>query len=188
MNIVMVAIDAPRDYAEEDRRRACEQAMDAAGLSCFATPSRSRFADIRSRALDHLERGGTEARLPHANQLWMLVGFELFRHLEQEFDCIEVFPNAIVRTLDKTVPHKSTSEGLARQIEILAKGSGISPIDVASACYGNLHDRVDALLGAWVASTDVTSRVAFGDGACDTIWTVRSGTVPSVSPKGSVYI
>lgn len=173
VNIATVAIDAPRDYADENQRRACERSMDAAGLSCFATPSRLRFAEIRARAVDHLQRGGAEARLPQANQLRMLVGFELFAHLEKEFDCIEVFPNAIIKTLDKTVGHKTTPDGLARQMQLLTQGSGILPTDIPSACYGSRHDQVDALLGAWVAATDKSLRVGFGDGERDTIWTIR---------------
>ena len=36
--IVAIAIDAPSSYSAVGRRK-CEQAMDALGISCFATPS-----------------------------------------------------------------------------------------------------------------------------------------------------
>jgi hypothetical protein len=144
--------------------------MDAAGLSCFATPSRSQFEEIRRKAARHLALGGLESRLPHANQLWMLVGFSLFRTLEKRYECLEVFPNAIVKALDPSVRHKSTTEGIARQLQLLSGGAGIAPSDVDKAAFGSRHDRLDAVLSAWVASHDRSELVAHGDGQADTIW------------------
>jgi hypothetical protein len=97
VSISRVAIDAPRDYAPEGQRRLAERAMDRAGISCFSTPSLTQFELIREKAKAHLSAGGAESRLPHANQLWMLVGFKIFRVLESHFDCIEVFPQAAFR-------------------------------------------------------------------------------------------
>lgn len=172
VKIERIAIDAPRDYAPEGGRRAAELAMDASNISCFATPSRSAFERHRQRALAHLNSGGAESRLPNANQWWMLVGFALFRRLECEFDCIEVFPNAIVRALDSQVPHKSTAEGYAQQIELLRAVTGIQASDVARAAHGTRHDRLDAVLSAWIASLPPSDRVPHGDGGADTIWSI----------------
>lgn len=58
VKIERIAIDAPRDYAPEGGRRAAELAMDAKGISCFATPSRSAFERHRQRTLAHLDSGG----------------------------------------------------------------------------------------------------------------------------------
>ena len=69
--------------------------MDNAGISCFTTPDAEQFERIREKALAHLRGGGAENRLPHANQLWMLVGFELFSALGQIWECRETYPQAI---------------------------------------------------------------------------------------------
>lgn len=77
LKIAAIAIDAPREY-KEGSRRACERAMDQLGISCFATPSRTEFEKIGEKAKKHLAAGLPVPRLPHANQLWMLAGFEVF--------------------------------------------------------------------------------------------------------------
>ena len=56
--------------------------MDQRGISCFATPSRAEFEKIRDKAKKHLAKGLPIPRLPHANQLWILAGFEIFTALE----------------------------------------------------------------------------------------------------------
>lgn len=174
VSIQRIAIDAPRDYAPDGGRRASELAMDTLRISCFATPSRRRFTDIRSAAHDHLAHGGTEATLPYANQLWMLVSFALFRRLETEFECLEVFPNAIVRTLDSAVGHKLTLAGFERQIALISTATGwpsdASRVRLDQVGYGSRHDKLDAFMGAWIASLPPDRRIAHGDGAHDTIW------------------
>ena len=173
VSISRIAIDAPREPAPEGRRRACELAMDSAGWSCFTTPSRNDWTAIRRRVDDHLAAGGSESTLPHANQLWMLVGFALFERLERDFECLEVFPSAIVRGFDPATPHKSTIDGFRRQLEILQQGVLVDEGTLATSSFGNRHDRLDALLSAWVAGTDSSHRVPFGDGQRDTIWALR---------------
>jgi hypothetical protein len=174
ITISRIAIDAPREPAPEGRRRACELAMDSAGWSCFATPSQTGWNAIRGRVEDHLAAGGTESTLPHANQLWMLVGFALFQRLEQNFECLEVFPSAIVRSFDSAIPHKSTADGYLRQVDILRRGVLVDDDTLAQSSFGGRHDRLDALLSAWVASKEPTQRVPLGDGHRDTIWVLPS--------------
>jgi hypothetical protein len=171
--ISRIGIDAPREPAPDGRRRACELAMDSAGWSCFATPSRTAWNAIRHRVDNHLAAGGTESTLPHANQLWMLVGFALFEQLERDFECLEVFPSAIVRSFDSLIPHKSTADGYLRQVEILRRGVLVDETALATCSFGSRHDRLDALLSAWVAGTELSDRVPFGDGQRDTIWVPR---------------
>lgn len=182
VSIKRVAIDAPRDYAPEGERRLAERAMDRAGISCIATPSRAQFDVIRKKAAAHLGDGGAENRLPHANQLWMLVGFELFLALESWFDCMEVYPQAAFRALDPAIAHKSRADGLARQVYLLSEASGLSIESIDRASEGPRHDRVDALLGAWIASLPPESLTAHGDGRRDTIWSI---TAPFPQPIGS---
>lgn len=173
VRIAEVAIDASREPAPEHSRRACERAIGRAGWSCFMTPSRSEWAEVRRKVTDHFAQGGCESRMPYANKLWMLVGFALFERLERVFPCIEVFPSAIVRGFDRGVPHKTTPNGFARQLAILRRGVSVDDRQFANSGHGSRHDRLDALLSAWVASTDASSRVGYGDGNRDTIWAVR---------------
>jgi hypothetical protein len=79
VSIRRIAIDAPSEpRADRLTRRLAETALDQRQISCFATPSAAEFEIIRRKVRDHLSEGGLESRLPHANQLWMLVGFALF--------------------------------------------------------------------------------------------------------------
>ena len=88
VSIRRIAIDAPSDPRPDClRRRLAETAMDKQHISCFATPSVSEFEVIRVKVRDYLTAGGWASRLPHANQLWMLVGFALFRRLRVEWEC-----------------------------------------------------------------------------------------------------
>jgi hypothetical protein len=82
VRIRRVAIDAPSDPRSPclSRRRA-ELALDRKGISCIGTPDEKQFASVVVRASEHLARGGSQAELPGANQLWMLIGFSLFRIL-----------------------------------------------------------------------------------------------------------
>lgn len=124
---IRIAIDAPRVPRGDERpRRAAEAAMDAAGISCFATPSASQFDAIRSKVALHLEAGGAEARLPHANQLWMLAGFALFRRLAEVAQCIEVYPQAIARSLGAGGIQQGRRRGRRR-----AAQRGVSPYRMA---------------------------------------------------------
>ena len=95
-----IAIDAPSAprLAGTDRR-AAELAMDRAGISCFSTPSADDFSEIFTKVRRHLGQGGAENRIPHANQIWMVVGFRLFSRLSELAPCVEVFPQATARVL-----------------------------------------------------------------------------------------
>lgn len=97
---VRIALDAPSmPTPHGETRRKAERALDAAGISCFATPSPEAFERIKSKVRVHLDAGGPVNRLPHANQLWMLVGFELYQAFSRVAPCLEVFPQATVKLL-----------------------------------------------------------------------------------------
>ena len=68
----------------------------------------------------HLSAGGTENRIPHANQLWMLVGFRLFKRLAEIAPCVEVFPQATARVLGSGKIHKTQPGGVDAQISVAA--------------------------------------------------------------------
>lgn len=178
-----IAIDAPSAPCPEAlSRRTCERAMDARGLGVFTTPRASAFREIQDRARRHLARGGPEARLPHAHQLFMAVGFALFRRLERRFECREVFPQAAVAALGAGGVHKTRPEGLARQRRAVAGVFDVSPAEltrwIETAGYGAGHDRLDALICAWIASLPRRRLDACGSGAGDVIWVPRIRPTP----------
>ncbi len=158
-------------------RRAAEKALDAQGISCFATPTEAEFRSKVATSRKFLADGGKPSRLPNANQLWMLVGFELFRTLGRRYECIETYPQAVVHGLKCAGAHKSTEHGLQSQIDEGAKLLSVSPTEMRAKLlamgFGSTHDRLDAFLSAWVASLDTKDRKAFGTPPEDVIWVPR---------------
>lgn len=190
IRLARIAIDAPSSpRAANTHRRAAEVAMDRAGISCFATPSAEDFDQIELKVHRHLAGGGAENRIPHANQLWMSVGFRLFRRLSHVAPCIEVFPQATARVLGSGDVHKAKSGGVLAQLTRAASHTGWPSDDLNGTPFeeigfGPAHDRLDAYLSAWVAALDRADRIAFGDPPDDVIWAPRladpefTGSVP----------
>ena len=175
VHIERVAIDAPSDPKQSGHsRRACEREMDRLKISCITTPDAEQFGAICTRADAHLRRGGAQSRIPAANQIWMLVGFALFRRLRQEWECLEVFPQAIARTLGASDVHKRKPAGQLAQLTAAAKFTGWPSPPTLSAlddiAYGARHDRLDAYLAAWIASLPESRREAAGVPPNDVIW------------------
>ena len=184
IEIVRVGIDAPSvPCPEGQRRREAERALDEAGISCFGTPSVSQLEVIRAKVRAHLELGGAENRLPHANQLWMIVGFALFEHFSKLAPCIEVFPQATARVLGAGRVHKFKAGGVEAQLRAVARHTGWpddgeGSVALSSIAWAPRHDCLDAYLSAWVAALDEERRVPFGKPPDDVIW------VPSVESRG----
>lgn len=177
-----IAIDSPSSpKAAGAQRREAEKALDARGISYITTPDERQFESIRSKATAHLAGGGLESKLPHANQLWMLVGFELFRRLSQEWECLEVFPQAIAVSLGSATIHKSQHDGFLSQLSSVACFTGWPRITSEAALkdigHGKLHDRLDSYLAAWVASLENNHREALGNSPDDAIW------IPKIRPS-----
>ena len=174
-----IAIDAPsRPRNESQPRRAAERAMDGAGIHCFTTPSAGEFKGIFDKVRAHLDGGGPENRIPHANQLWMVVGFRLFQVLKEVAECIEVFPQAIARVVGAGEVHKFKHGGVEAQLAAAAAHTGWpggSPDEpeFQDIAYAPAHDRLDAYLSAWVAALDESDRIAFGEPPDDVIWVPR---------------
>ena len=175
VTIRRIGIDAPSDprVAHAGRTKA-EAALDLRRISCFTTPSTADFGRIRQKALAHLDGGGSESCLPHANQLWMLVGFALFARLRREWDCLEVFPQATVCVLGANAIHKSQRGGVDAQLAAVAQFTGWPkpPHQAAlkTVVHGPAHDGLDAYLSAWVAALETNERFAFGQPPGDAIW------------------
>jgi hypothetical protein len=181
VRIARVAIDAPSDPKSlGTKRRLAELALDARRISCITTPDEAQFTAIRAKATAHLAEGGAVARMPHANQLWMLVGFALFARLRNDWECLEVFPQATVALLGGSL-HKSKSDGLQAQLSAAAKWTGWPDPPVTTALqpigYGSRHDQLDAYLAAWVASLGPSEREALGTPPNDVIWVPRLSVV-----------
>lgn len=187
LDLRRIAIDAPRaPRGAGQPRRAAEMAMDAARISCFTTPSAEQFESIRARGRAHLAAGGAQSRMPAANQLWMLVGFALFERLGREWECLEVFPQAIARALGAGGVHKSAAGGWALQLAALSTHTGWPVAEESDAfaniAFGPAHDRLDAYMSAWVAALEEHERVAHGQPPEDVIWVPRlGGTVGDAS-------
>ena len=192
-----IAIDAPSAPRKEgEPYRAAEKALLEAKIFAFSTPSRSEIDDIMRTVREHLRAGRPVANLPYANKLWMVVGFALFERLASFAPCIEVFPNAIARTLGCTL-HKSKPGGVEEQLRAAAKHTGwpdqeIEAVEFSAIAWCPAHDRLDAYLSAWVASLSplqtaelprAGSRWAYGDPSeRDAIW-VPVLTIPPLFPK-----
>lgn len=176
LSIERVAIDAPSSPCSADlARRRAERAMDTLGLRCIPTPTEARFLDVRSKCAAHIAGGGADARLPHANQLWMFVGFSLFSAVGRSRMVLEVYPHAIVRSLGVSARHKSTPEGYFAQLSAAARATGWSePSQLEAALRrhvpGARHDRLDAFLSAWIAALPPDALQACGAPPDDVIW------------------
>lgn len=175
VTVQRVAIDAPSaPKASGSLRRRAESALDAQGVNCFATPSLDEFDAIKRRVRDHLDSGGAESRLPHANQLWMLVGFALFQRLQRDWECLEVFPQATAQVLGASATHKRSAGGVEAQLGAAARFTGwpepLSTQALRSVVCGPVHDGLDSYLSAWVAALDADARSALGAPPTDAVW------------------
>jgi hypothetical protein len=181
VSIRRIAIDAPSAPRRESLgRRQAEVALDGNKISCFATPNVAEFKAIHDKVRSHLERGGGESNLPHANQLWMLAGFKLFERLGEEWECIEVFPQATMKVLGAASVHKSKAVGVSSQLEAVARCTGWpdsqtqEPLHALKrAVCGPAHDGIDAYASAWIAALDSSEREALGAPPDDAIWVPR---------------
>ena len=175
LTIHRIGIDASSDYCRDaSGRRPSERLLNEAGIHCFATPTEEQFRQKIDTCRSFLRDGGPANRLPNANLLWMLVGFELFRTLEKVFECLETYPQAIVRTLRCDAGHKSTAAGYEDQLAAAARLWNVSCETLAAELktmgYGSRHDRLDAFFSAFVASLPRGRRRAYGTPPRDAIW------------------
>jgi hypothetical protein len=177
--IKRIAIDAPSS-SRLDRLsvRRAEAALGELNISYFKTPSNSEFADIKAKALAHFLREGKESHVPNANKLWMLVGFALFRRLRQSWECIEVYPQATMRSLGVASVHKSKPEGLNRQLHALLRKTRWMPFPCDQALNtlkaivrAPAHDVLDSYACAWLAALEEPHRIRLGSvEEDDAIW------------------
>lgn len=181
VTIKRVGIDAPASYrAEAADCRASERELGLARISYFKTPTRTGFGEILAKARAHLADRKPEARLPHANQLWMLVGFALYDALGAHWECIEVYPQATVKAMQSVgvLPddalHKTVGLAALEQLRANSLFSrwpyNSSRSEVRNVAYAPLHDAVDAYVAAYTASLEPHQRRYFGTPPDDAIW------------------
>ena len=105
----------------------------------------------------------------------MLAGFALFEELGEAYECLEVFPQATVRTMGIGQRHKSKKEGLRQQFEAIGTRTGWTSGEklrttLNHAGYGAIHARLDAFMCAWVASLWPERLTPHGQPPGDVIW------------------
>ena len=84
LNPIRIGIDSPlRPRNDSLSRRFAEQALDKAGISCYTTPSTADFEAIKAKGIAHLQSDKPIQNLPHAHQIFMLLGFALNKRLSK---------------------------------------------------------------------------------------------------------
>jgi hypothetical protein len=174
LKIECIAIDAPGRYCREgDALRACEAALQEAEVPFFSTPTRREFDRILDDARRHRDGGGHAARFPYANKLWMSAGFALFDTLNEQWECLETYPHAVIRELGLTIK-KSKQGGHEGHLQAALSHTGWRPDslgrDLLAIAFGDPHDRVDAYLACWVASLPLEHRSSHGPRTSEGIW------------------
>ena len=186
LNPVRIGIDSPLKPRDNRlNRRLAEQALDKAGISCYTTPSTDDFQKIKAKGVAHLQADKPKQNLPHAHQIFMLLGFALNERLSKVAECIEVYPHATVKQLGVADIHKSKGNQAELQLSAMSHYTGWPKTDddwsqADNMCLGPMHDRVDAYSAAWMASLPEQERICFGDPEKgDAIW------IPNVEPINS---
>ena len=186
LNPVRIGIDSPlRPRANYLKRRVAEQALDKAWISCYTTPSTDDFEAIKANGIAHLEASKPIQNLPHAHQIFMLLGFALNERLSKVAECIEVYPHATVKQLGVADIHKSKGKQAELQLSAMSHHTDWPKTDddwfeADKMCLGPMHDKVDAYSAAWVASLPEEKRVCYGEAdKGDAIW------IPKVKPTNS---
>lgn len=186
LNPIRIGIDSPlRPRNDSLSRRFAEQALDKAGISCYTTPSTADFEAIKAKGIAHLQSDKPIQNLPHAHQIFMLLGFALNKRLSKIAECIEVYPHATAKKLGVADTHKSKGNQAELQLFAISHHTGWPKTNddwpqAGNMCLGTMHDKVDAYSAAWVASLPEQECICFGDREKgDAIW------IPKVKPLSS---
>lgn len=162
--IFKIAIDAPRrPRLRHLPVRESELVLQEANIQFIKTPAEHEFGEKRKEAANHLLSGKPVNSLPGANLWWMCVGFALFETLTDHWDCVETYPQAILHQIKYVGSHKGKDH--AKQLAHIISISGIQELSsgtLRDRSFGAPHDRVDALMSAWVASLPQNQIHTFG--------------------------
>lgn len=125
LNPVRIGIDSPLTPRDNRlNRRFAEQALDKAGISCYTTPSTDDFETIKAKGIAHLKADKPIQNLPHAHQIFMLLGYALNERLSNIAECIEVYPHATVNQLGVADIHKSKRNQAELQLSAMSQYTG----------------------------------------------------------------
>ncbi|USI27876.1 DUF429 domain-containing protein [Alteromonas macleodii] len=189
LNPVRIGIDSPLKPRDNRlNRRLAEQALDKSGISCYTTPSTDDFQKIKAKGIAHLQANKPIQNLPHAHQIFMLLGFALNERLSKVTECLEVYPHATVKQLGVADIHKSKGNQAELQLSAISHHTGWPKTDdewsqAGKMCLGPMHDKIDAYSATWVASLPEQKRICFGDPEKgDAIW------IPKVKPISSATV
>lgn len=157
LQIGKIAIDSPSMYRSSNVAiRSSEKELMSDGYTLYKTPTKAELSAAVKKLQAEVSKFGSIQSPYYSNLLWIIPGIQLFKELGKTYTCIETFPNAIVKQLDKNIGHKSNTEELYKQIGLFCKYLNIDKEelqrDLQTACVGSLHDRFDAYLCAWAAS------------------------------------
>ena len=170
--IIKIAVDAPRKpRLPQVSVRNSESALQEANIRFIKTPPEHEFSAKRKEATNHLLSGKPLASLPGANLWWMCVGFALFEALEKHWECVETYPQAILHSTKYVAEHKGKDH--LNQLGHIISVSGIQGLcseSLRDSAFGAPHDRVDALMSAWVASLPQNKIHIFGTAPEDQIY------------------
>lgn len=187
--IAVIAIDAPAAFPAAQGTRKCEQVLLEKDVPFFRTPCQGKWNEIKERFDEHRIDNRSLSEMPYANMLWMRAGEVLFRQARGIFGCakvIETYPHAILTRLLDGMMKKSSPEGHNSIKAALWKHvrAGPAPAERVTAWlknqgYGAYHDRLDAMLCAWVAYLYGRGKAApLGGGDLrDTIWVPKQDSL-----------
>lgn len=159
---VCIEIDSPLHSRDSClHRRAAEQTLDKAGMTCFKTPPTSEFDAVIQKEFHHFEKGNLVKYLPHTMQRWMLAGFAVAEELSQ---CIEVYPQATARALEVTNRHKSKGRQADKQLMAISRHSCRPQKkqewgQIKHICSGAIHNKVSACRAASLNEQHITAYV-----------------------------
>lgn len=152
LEVMHVGVDAPCRWSSDGRKRASERALAAAGMACFASPSRAAAVAHEAAAAQAGKSGWYG---------WMFEGERLYAALTREYPlystgdppprcCFETFPQAVACALAGKIVSAKDKQRVRRALLADAGVAldGLRSIDLVDAALCALAAQAFAL-GRW---------------------------------------